>query len=483
LRPQKAFFRDVGKTTEMDREPSRRRLLGTVGAAVAAAVAGCSGGDDAPEVTTTPPGSVTTTASTTTATDGGDGDGGDRPTVTERDPRSLDVNGAWTQVGSDPGHDGSADATAAPEAAEVYWQLRRVRSGPPVLLDGRLFHYAKVGEETGGRPTVTRTREPDAGTAHPVYGRPVLVARSANDGRIEWTAPVPAESSGWPAATGDRVVGAVRGEVAAHDAATGETLWTVDLEEQPPGTPVVVDGTAVVPVHGVVSGDEYVRRPAVRAFDVADGAEQWSVEPPHRANGVAVAGGTAVVISGQFADSGTLLGLSTADGVEQWRREVSGGFFDLPVVGDGAVYLADGGDGLRSLSTGDGNERWSVQFDGEPGTVAVDGGTVYAAVEGRVVALDATDGSRRWETTVADGSEFATAVAVGTDAVYAGFDGVDAGLYALGREDGSERWSHGFPDTVVEGDMIESGVDAQPVVAAGAVYVPAVDGLYAFGPP
>jgi len=484
----------------MPAEHSRRAALSILAAALSGGLAGCldttDGGTPSSSTTTgtpptgTPPtddGTPTTTANS--PSDDGSSDPGDwsdgRPTVTRRDPEPLDVGGAWTQTGSGPGHDGVSEVTAVPDDGTVHWHIRRVRSGPPVLADGLLAHYAKVGEDTSGRATVTRTREKNAGTAHPVYGVPALVVRDAADGQIQWVRSVPSrrdeQPGGTPAVAGDRIVAATPGQVAAYDRADGGELWRESLGEKDTGEPAVVNGVAVVPVQGSVKGDTYVRRPAIRAFDVADGSELWSVEPSKRATAVAIEGDTVVVLSWDYDQRGTLTGRARSDGSEQWSTTVPGAFFDLPVVADGTVYVTNGSNTVRALSTADGSERWSRRVGGEPARVAATSDTVYAATVGRVLALATDDGHTRWSVETGD-AEYAAGIAVGREAVYAGLTGIEAPIHALARDDGTERWHHSFPNQVVEGDIVRSGVATQPVVAEGSLYVNAVDGLYAFGP-
>jgi outer membrane protein assembly factor BamB len=445
---------------------TRRRVLRALGVTTALGLAGC--GERSPSDTHGP------------TAPGGDGN---RPTATERSPRPLDVIGTWQQFGADAGHTGVTGATGLPESGEAYWQLRRIRSGPPVLADGRLFHYAKLGADTGGRPTVTRTvTEP--GTAHPVFGEPAIVARDAGSGRTEWTQSLPNASRGWPAVADGRVVTCVNGQIAAFDAASGDSRWHVDIGEHGPGEPTVAGGTVVVPIQGVVDGasGEYVRRPSIRAYALDDGTERWSVEPPKRANGVAVGDDTVAVVSGSWDETGVVVGLSLADGSEQWRVETPGSFFSSPVAAAGTLYVGSSDDYLRALALADGTERWRRDFDNRPQGVAVDGETAYVAAGSSLYALATSDGTVDWSVVPASDAESIRAVSVGTAAVYAGAIGVEAPLVALDPDDGSERWRHDFPDKVVDGDMVMGGIEHQPVVADGAVFVNAVDGLYAFGP-
>lgn len=449
--------------------PSRREVLATSAGALAA-LAGCAGG---------PPG----TAGSPTGGDDGDpptttarGDDGDRPTATARDPEPLDVSGEWPQRGGGPGHDGVADSGGIAGDGDVYWHLPRVRSGPAVVADGRLFHYAKLGEDRGGQPTLTRTREPEAGTAHPVYGVPYLVAREPVEGRIEWATQLPEEARGWPAAGDGLVVASTGRSVGAYEADGGAERWRHDLGDRPVGEPTVAGDAVVVPLGGVVDGGsgDVLHEPKVRAYGLDDGEERWTVQLPARGLRLAASEDAVVVVSHDFDGAGTVLRLSLADGGERWRRDVSGGFFGSPVVAGDVVYVPDGDGRVLALALADGRERWAAAAgDG----VAATDDAVYVGGDS-LVALDAADGTERWTVESEDGTFGAPAVA--GDAVYAGGNWTD--LRVVERDTGTGRWAHSFPTQTVEGDMVMRGLAAQPAVVDGGLFAFAVDGLYAFGP-
>lgn len=437
--------------------PSRRTFL-AIGAGALAGLAGC----------------VTDPLRSPPST-GGTYDG-DRPTLTSRDPEPLDVAGEWSQRGSGPGHDGVTDAAGVPAQGAVHWQLQRVRSGPAILAKGRLFHYAKLGENRGGEPTKTRTREPDAGTAHPVYGVPSLVAREPSEGYIEWATELPDLATGWPAVGDGLVVASTGRSIGAYDVDDGAEWWSHDLGDRPVGEPTVAGDTVYLPLSGVVDGSsgEPIHEPKVRAYALDDGDERWTTPMPERGLRLAVGGDTVVVVSHGFDGSGTVLGLSSGAGAELWRQDVSGGFFRSPAVADGTVYVPDTDGRLRALALADGSERWAT--DAGDGVAAADG-AVYAGGD-RLVALDPADGSERW-TVESDEGTFGTP-AVGDGAVYVGGNWAD--LSAVDPADGTVRWSHSFPTQTVEGDMVMRGLAAQPAVVEGGLFAFAFDGLYAFGP-
>jgi outer membrane protein assembly factor BamB len=462
----------------MDRWRNRRTVLAGLASTVTS-IAGCN---DKSTPAGTPNESPTDRPLTPTTAPSPPTDG-DRPSATPRSPRTLDIGGSWPQRGFDAGHSGSTEATGIPTNGTRYWNLRRVRSGPPVLADGLLFHVGKIGSDPSGTPTVTRTREESAGTAHPVYGQPALFARDASDGTIAWSLPIDSGGVRWPAVDDGRVFASTGNAVLAVDAESGTTAWREDLGDGSVGPPTVAGDWVVVPLQGTVSGDEYVDEPAIVGCDAASGERRWSVQPPKRQSRIAVADGTVFTVTEDFDDTGVLLALSLADGNERWRVDVPGGFFTEPSIA-GEAILVGADDRLRALETDDGSERWSREVKNVNGVAAneslvVAGGSILHAVS-------LADGSDRWTAPYPQedgyGSGSYATPAIGSDIVYAGTEGFPGQLRALDIGSGEERWRAGFPETTVEGDMIVSGLAAQPTVADSGVFAYAYDGLYAFGP-
>lgn len=405
-----------------------------------------------------------------------------RPTLTPRDPRPLDVSGAWLQQGFDAGHRGATDAVGVPTDGRAYWHLRRVRSGPPVLADGRLFHHAKLGAEPSGTPTATRTKTA-AGLGHAVYGDPALLARDAATGDVGWFRKLRGPATGWPAAAGDRVVVAANGQLAAFRARDGTRLWDRDLGDRALGDPTLVDGTAVVPLSGAVDGrtGERVRQQRVRTYSVADGSPGWSVDPPKRSLRVAVGGDTVVVTAAGYDGTGVVTGRGLADGSRRWRVELAADFFGRPAAASDAAFVPTSENRLVALALADGAERWRVLLRRRAAGVAVAGDTCYVA-DGSLRALAVADGDERWSVSPPAGVDYVGVPAVGRDAVYVGTDATPASFVAVARSSGDRRWSHRLRYKLVHGDVVDAGLVDQPVVADGAVYANAIDGLYAFGP-
>lgn len=437
---------------------TRRTVLTSVGAALVT-LAGCTGTErigTRSDTSRTPP-TVT-----------GESPLDDRPTSTPRNPRSIDVSGAWPQRGGGSAHTGVTDAPGVPAAGEPYWHLRRIRSGAPVLAHGKLFHYAKLGDDPHGTPTLTRTRESPAGTAHPVYGEPYLLCRTATTGTIEWAAPLRGPGAGWPAVSDGVVVVGVNGQLAAFDTG-GSRLWDHDLGNRTIN-PTLAEGRAVVStsVHGpgADTGD-------VRAYRLSTGEQTWSHDIGVDAAGVALTDERVFVPT---AD-GTIQSLAVSTGEPQWTTKVGDDRLSGIVAAGDAIYVQTNDEGI-ALDADTGTVRWRTdQWSG----VAADAGTVYRSEGADLSAVTASDGRVRWRVEVErPGDRYFVTPAVGDGTVFAGTTGVDADLRALDAADGTERWRYQFPTTVVEGDMMRSGLEAQPAIADGAVYVYAADGLYGF---
>lgn len=452
----------------MPSPPSRRTFLAASAGAIAA-LGGCANAGPTPGTEPRP----STDAGVPTPKDGG------RPTQTPRDPRPLDAAGAWPQHGFGPGHAGVSPATGVPTDGEPYWHLRRIRSGPAVLADGRLFHYGETGADTSGAPTVTRTRASPHGTAHPVYGEPALFGRGASDGDVLWTLPTEYRG-GHPATAGDLVLTAGRGFLGAYRTSDASEAWRVDLGGRVASTPTVAGGTALISTRRAGPGDDDAD---VRAYRASDGARRWEQSSPMGAGGLAVEDDTVAVLSSEFRVGSVLTGRSLADGSEVWRVELDGGLVSGPVVAGGTVYVSPDDAGVLAFDLDGGTERWTATAE-TPNRVGVaaDADTAFLVDDTRLRALDAGDGAERWSVAADGGRRYGGVPAVGREAIYLERRGFPADFVALSRSDGSERWAFTLPEQVVEGDMVMSGLASQPVVADGAVYAHAADGLYAFGP-
>ncbi|MFC6954250.1 PQQ-binding-like beta-propeller repeat protein [Halorubellus litoreus] len=156
-----------------------------------------------------------------------------------------------------------------------------------------------------------------------------------------------------------------------------------------------------------------------------------------RAAAPAVAAGTVSGLSGclGFGDGGPE--------AAAWRASTTAGVGRAsPVVASGVVatlgHREDGAGGrIAGFDADTGEERWSANV-GRPTGLAADGDHVYAGVKtggdaGRVVSFAAENGEREW---TADVRNLASALATTGDTVYA----ANGTLAAIDAADGSIRW-------------------------------------------
>jgi outer membrane protein assembly factor BamB len=93
------------------------------------------------------------------------------------------------------------------------------------------------------------------------------------------------------------------------------------------------------------------------------------------------------------------------------------------------------------------------------------------------VVAHRASGETRWQFDIAN----ATTPTVDTDAVYVGENGFgNRAVYAVNREDGSERWRYTTEEQQVS-DTIQAGVRGPPTLVDNGVYVVAADGIDALG--
>ncbi len=195
------------------------------------------------------------------------------------------------------------------------------------------------------------------------------------------------------------------------------------------------------------------------AFDGNNGREVFRYDPEagvEAAPAVDEAWGDVFLAS----DDGIVHALSGRTGAVRWKKPAGGAVRQPPVLGEDAIYLVSEDDKVFALSREDGAPLWAytreveveLAIAGHAGiTLSADGRTLYTAfTDGAIVALDAADGSLRWERPTVldddapdegDGVRFydadVTPVEVG-DVVYAA--SFRTGLYALERDSGTVLW-------------------------------------------
>ncbi|MDZ7751235.1 MAG: outer membrane protein assembly factor BamB [Gammaproteobacteria bacterium] len=242
------------------------------------------------------------------------------------------------------------------------------------------------------------------------------------------------------AVAGDRVYGAgADGRVGAYDAATGESVWRVELERPVSGGPAVGDGLVVV---GTNKGEVF-------ALDVATGEQRWQAGVSSEVLAPPAIG--AGVVAVRTLD-GRLFGLDGRTGKRRWIYDSPVPVLSLrgtgePVIAGELVLNGFDGGRLVALLAGDGRVEWEqqvaiprgrselermVDMDSRP--VVVDDAVYVTAFQGRVAALDLLSGSVLWDRDLSSHA----GVAVDAAAVYV--SDADGFVWALDRFSGNSLW-------------------------------------------
>lgn len=154
----------------------------------------------------------------------------------------------------------------------------------------------------------------------------------------------------------------------------------------------------------------------------------------------------------------------TSEPSVRWRRAFSGPLFAPPAVGDGTLYQPVSDGRLLALGATDGTRRWGVETPrGLLTTPALAASGVLLANENRTVqSLKRDDGTARWGIgTVARGGG-QCAPAVGNGLVYTG--GADGLVHAFDAVTGRPHWELRLPEAVVSSLAV---ADDRLFVAAG----------------
>ncbi|MFC7912821.1 PQQ-binding-like beta-propeller repeat protein [Streptomyces sp. NPDC057386] len=243
--------------------------------------------------------------------------------------------------------------------------------------------------------------------------------------------------------------------------ADGVKRWSVKLSGQA-STPVATSaGVFCIAWQDEENGSRklYALRP--------DGARRW--ERTLGVNGYdrpTLLDGDILVALGD-SDAGGLRRI-TADGSTVWTATTPAGPTDTPLVADGVVYTGSYGDRLLALNASDGTRRWSVPggLDVAAPVLAGDILVAHSGGETNRHAFRRRDGKLLWEKT---GEENGLLLPGDDDLVIA----VSAGtLQGLRAADGSIAWTYYLP---------EAAADPGVGVSGGIVYARVKDQLHAVG--
>ncbi len=195
------------------------------------------------------------------------------------------------------------------------------------------------------------------------------------------------------------------------------------------------------------------RKGEVAAFDLNSGHEIWHVRTKTQLSGGTGVGNDLVIVG---SSKGEVIALREKDGARAWKVNVNGEILAPPAISQRLIVLRTVDGKLHGLAPSDGHELW-VQDQQVPrlslrgtATPVFTGDLVLCGFDnGKVVALNAGDGTVQWETTVSQSHgrtelerlvDIDSAVDVSGDDVYTvGFQGRVA---MLKLDSGQIWWAH-----------------------------------------
>lgn len=378
------------------------------------------------------------------------------------------ANADWTQR-----HGSPATRVAHPAfdgAMEMIWNndigagdARRNRiTADPVVADGRIFTL-----DSEARVTATGT---DGETA---WSTDLVPPRDR--GRD-------ATGGGMAIADGKLFVSSGFGLLTALDVESGQQIWQQKLEATGSGAPTVMGDTVYL-----VAGDR-----TGWAINTENGRIRWQFDSTPSVHNVL--GGPAPAVNDQVAifafGSGEVQATFRGGGLRLWNSVISGHrdgvsrarITDItgdPVLSDTTAYVGTHGGRLVALDAGTGERRWTSE-EGPLNPVWMAGGSLFlVSDQNELVRLDAEDGSRIWGTKlpffVKDRPRRQKEVFVHYGPVIAG------GQLIVASNDGLIRAFDPVSGEATGTVEIPGGATTNPVFAGGVMYVVSSKGaLYAF---
>ncbi len=242
---------------------------------------------------------------------------------------------------------------------------------------------------------------------------------------------------------------------------------------------IVDDGTLFL---GSIEGE-------VVAVDISEGSYLWEfpIETSGQSAGgfgcapasttVAIYGTPAV--EGEFVYvggyNGKIYAITSNSGALRWVYPREGNL--QPIVGglivsQGKVYFGCSGGKLFALDAATGDKKWEFQTgDKIWSTPAIDGDTLFiTSFDDKLYALSATDGSKKWEFDT--GGAIVSTPVVHNNTVYIG--SFDRHFYAVNATDGKQIWQFPVGDEV--NNKPENWFWAKPVVYDNTIYAGNLDG-------
>jgi outer membrane protein assembly factor BamB len=224
----------------------------------------------------------------------------------------------------------------------------------------------------------------------------------------------------------------------AVDAGNGKVLWKRDIGALGAAAPAYEDGKLYIVT---------LEPGSAVALRAKDGKVLWERALPGRSESSPLVKDGVVYFG---AESGDLYAVKAKNGSDVWHIDTAGSVKAGPAYHDGTIYVGDYAGHMYAVRASDGAVRWDttdlgVGF-GRSGrfysTPAIAFGRVYAGnADGRVYSIEESSGDIAWTHSTGDLVYSAPAVADTPDTPPTIYIGSANGVfYALNADDGSERW-------------------------------------------
>jgi outer membrane protein assembly factor BamB len=181
-----------------------------------------------------------------------------------------------------------------------------------------------------------------------------------------------------------------------------EKVWSQSVGKGP-----VKSGARLTPAYA--NGRAFIADAdgAVAAFDIDSGRQLWEIElEDQRLSGGPGAGAGAVVVG---TLDGALIALNPETGAELWRARASSEVITAPAVSIARVIVRANDGSVTSFKIDNGEREWVyakslplLTLRGNSSPLLLGGKVIMGSDNGRVVALDESNGQQVWEQSLAD---------------------------------------------------------------------------------
>ena len=314
-----------------------------------------------------------------------------------------------------------------------------------------------------------------------------LMALNVETGTQRWQYSPPEQVWDRAVAADDRrvFVGLGGGRLTALEADTGKVLWQKDLGIDVQYPPLVADGVLYAPTTFVGPGLEGDASGRAKLFALAadDGRELWSFETGNYILQTPFRDGDTLYVGGSFQASEDveegghmrLYALAADTGMVRWTYESTDGFVKRLYATDTVIAYVAYQDFVTGLDAATGELRWRAEAGNWVPSISGAGDTVYFGSDNTVLeAHNMNDGELLWAHNISEGVfnyVLGAPVRVQDDLYFITQRG---DIVALNAEDGTLRWqvSTGITSrgglTVAGGWLFVGGADGRVSAFTGA---------------